>query len=152
MTGLQPTRGYTIAIQSVKKVGDDSYAWGWTNSDQVQAPPGAPRSLGHTKNYSVVNGLLGMELTSVTVRWTQPEFTGTGPDSAGDKLKYNISCRDGNGVWARIHSGQSFTITANNPVKHKVNLTDDRCLDNGAKVAISAINAIAGPDAVHTLD
>ena len=95
MTGLAKKKAHTLAVQSVRKVGDVSFAYGWFNSDPVHAPPGAP---------AITSYYLSVGSEEYVVEWDDPSFRGTGADA--NSLKFNIYCRfSGSGEsWSKIVS------------------------------------------------
>ena len=143
MTELEEQKAYILAVQSVRKADDVKFAYGWTDSDTVHAPPGKPRSLSRAKHHNSYS-----ELTHITFQWTIPEFVGTGPDSASDKIKYNVSCYL-NGNWKAVHTGKTFTPIANSsPARYETSLTGD-CLNSSAIAGVAAINVVTGEAETH---
>ena len=140
MTGLQPTRAYTVAIQSVTQYQGNgftrSFADGWKNSDKIHAPPGKPTSVSTNKYGSASS-------PRVRVSWTIPGFRGTGPDSAADKISYNIYCRSNSGAsWDKVASGLTSSSGSLNPSYTVLNnLT---CWRYTGEVAVSATNVVEG--------
>ena len=149
MKGLQPTKGYTIAVQSVKKEGGLDFAWGWVNSDPVHAPPSRPRDMSYTFNYEEVG-----PPSSITMYWTIPEFTGTGPNTAPNTIRYNVSCwylDTPGGTWKAQHTNKTFVSSDTNPARYEVTLDDQHCLWKGSVIGIAAVNGTTGEAATVTL-
>ena len=137
MTELEAQKAHTVAVQSVRQVGEVKVGYGWRNSAIVHAPPSKPRDMSRTKNWN------GSKLTSITVYWTIPEFAGTGSNTAGNKIGYNISCYV-NGSWTAVETGKTFTPTSNDPAKYKYDLTPWQCLQADAIAGIAATNVVTG--------
>ena len=79
MKNLQPKKSYTAAVMSVNSYREGNllvrHGHGWVNSNETYAPPSAPVSVGHEWQ-SAANRVV------LVIKWTEPDFTGTGPNGS----------------------------------------------------------------------
>ena len=138
MKDLDDETLYTLAVQSVRKVEDASFAYGWVNVD-VHAPPGKPRDLAASTGSSGSGG------ASNTVYWTIPEFLGTGPNTAGNQMRFNISCMRNDGSWFQAYSNETFTpIAGQSPPRYAASLGFGACSGPRYYAYIAATNVVTG--------
>ena len=149
MTGLQPKYSYTAAIMSVNTYRDGEllvrHGHGWKNSNMIYAPPGGPSNVGHEWQ-SAANRLV------LVIKWTEPDFTGTGPYGSSSDLRYNVYCRaSSTSAWVKVISSTSKPVSGN-PKRHETWTTNSNCLAYTGQMAITAINVIEGVKTdAHTL-
>ena len=149
MKNLQPKKSYTAAIMSVNTYRDGDlfvrHGHGWANSNETYAPPSAPTSVGHEWQ-SAANRLV------LVIKWTEPDFTGTGPNGSSSDLRYSVYCRTSSTAsWVRVINRTSKPVSGN-PKRHETWSTNDNCLPFTGQVAITAINYFEGvKSGAHTL-
>ena len=146
LTGIGKSKAYIVSVRSVKTYEGNGVSKtltsDWKDSGKIHTPPGKVRDISHTAN------TVGMILESYTVRWTIPQFTGTGSAT----LKFNVSCRESeSAAWVAVKTNATIPIVAYDPVKYAGNFIGNACVASSSQMAIAAINEVVGEAEVHSL-